>query len=214
MLKRRIAVLVAGVFIGTQAGMAADEQDNSFAVESDQYVASEPTQEAPASDQYVATEATQEEPAPFAIAEVSPPVAATVNPVVANQPSVVTNLITVTVARSDAFPPSADDMVWTLLPRQAKYLDERAVRIQTAVRSDAFPPSADDVNWTPLPGQAKYFEQRAARIQTAVRGDTFPPSADDIALKLLPSQVSYFDQKAARTNVSMDGNRSSDLTTQ
>ena len=155
MLKRRIAVLVAGIFFGTQAGMAADEQENSSAAENDQYVAVEPTQEAPAS---------------FEIAEVSYPVAASVNPVVANEPSVVTNRITVTAARSGAFPPSADDMVWTPLPAQARYFEQRTARIQTAMRGDTFPPSADDLAWKLLPAQVSYFDRKAARTNVSMYG--------------------------------------------
>ncbi len=189
MLKRRIAVLIAGVFIGTQVGMAAEDQETFSAADN---------------DQYVTPETTQNGPAPSDVAEISSPVVAYAEPAVDIGPPVVTNP-TGPVARIDAVPPSADDMVWTPLPAQAKYLEERAARMQTAVRGDVFPPSASDTFWTPLPAQARYFEERAARTQTALRGDVFPPSADELAGRLLPSQVSYFDRKAARTNVSVYG---------
>src|SRR5262249_2440378 len=97
------------------------------------------------------------------------------------------------------FPPSETDIIWQPLPAQAKYLEERAARLQVApLRGDIFPPSAEEIIWKPLPAQAKYLEERAARLQVApLRGDTFPLSAEEVTWKMLPAQARYFEQRAA-----------------
>ena len=97
------------------------------------------------------------------------------------------------------FPLSAEEVVWQPLPAQAKYLEERAARLQAApLRGDTFPPSAEEIAWQPLPAQAKYLEERAARLQVApLRGDTFPPSAEEVTWKMLPAQARYFEQREA-----------------
>ena len=66
--------------------------------------------------------------------------------------------VNLAAADQGTFPPSADDMVWNMLPAQAKYFEGRATRPQVAtVRVDTFPPSADDMVWKPLSAQAKYL---------------------------------------------------------
>jgi hypothetical protein len=48
-------------------------------------------------------------------------------------------------------------MVWKPLAKQAKYLEERAARLQVAtVRGDMFPQSANDIALEPLPALARY----------------------------------------------------------
>jgi hypothetical protein len=193
MLKRRIAVLIAGILFGTQAGMAAEEEEMFSTADNGEYAVQESTENVP-------TE--------LAVTEVPAPVVAYPEPESAVAPTVVTNPPARTT-RSETFPPSADDMIGTPLPAQAKYLDERAAHVQLAVRGDAFPQSANDLAWKPLPAQAKYLDQRGARVQQALRDNTIAPSADDLAWKLRPAQVSYFDQKAGRINVSRYGSPSS-----
>jgi hypothetical protein len=171
MLKRRIAILVAGIFIGTQAGMAADavDQENLSAAENDQFVMAEPTQNEPASFEIVEVES------PLVVAYAEPQ--AVIEPPIAIEPPVVTNLTVINV-RGDAFPASAEDMVWKPLPAQARYLEERAARIQMVVRGDAFPPSADDVAGKLLPSQISYFDQKAARTNVAMYGSPSPDSIE------------------------------------
>jgi hypothetical protein len=76
------------------------------------------------------------------------------------------------------FPPSEIDIIWKPLPAQAKYLEERAARLQLApVRGDTFPPSAEEITWKMLPAQARYFEQRAATLQ-ARKSDMSAPGSE------------------------------------
>src|SRR5262249_58655091 len=76
------------------------------------------------------------------------------------------------------FPPSETDIIWQPLPAQAKYLEERAARLQVApLRGDTFPLSAEEVTWKMLPAQARYFEQRAATLQ-ARKSDTSAPGSE------------------------------------
>ena len=97
------------------------------------------------------------------------------------------------------FPPTETDIIWQPLPAQARYLEERAARLQAApVRGSAFPQTETDIIWQPLPAQAKYLEERAARLQVArVRGNTFPESETDIIWKMLPAQARYFEHREA-----------------
>jgi hypothetical protein len=141
--KRRIAILIAGLLLGTQAGLAALEQSGSAEEESAQ---AQPLAEQPAEvEQSPEQQAAQLAPTESSTA--SGPVVATVVP----------------APREDVFPPSADDMVWKPLPAQARYLDERAASIQMAASTgDAFPPSADEMPYRPLPALAQYLDQKEA----------------------------------------------------
>ena len=74
--------------------------------------------------------------------------------------------VNLAAADQGTFPPSADDMVWNMLPAQAKYLDERVTRPQVAtVRVNTFPQTENDIVWKMLPAQARYFDRREATLQ-------------------------------------------------
>lgn len=139
--KRRIAILIAGLLLGTQAGLAALEQSGGSTEE-------ESAQAQPLAEQPAQVEQSPEQQA-AQLGSTEPSAAS--GPVVAMVPT----------PREDVFPPSADDMVWKPLPVQARYLDERAANIQmVASRGDAFPPSADEMPYQPLPALAQYLDQK------------------------------------------------------
>ena len=185
MKKRHIAIVIAGLVMGT-AGVAAENRDVFSLSSDDAYATPEAAQIESIPGDVAVVELAPVELAPVEVVQVEPVQVASV----ATQPLVV---VSPQPAMSNTFPPSADDMVWKPLPKQAKYLEERAARLQVAtVRGDTFPPSADDMIWKPLPKQAKYLEERAARLQVAtVRGDMFPQSANDTALEPLPALARY-----------------------
>jgi hypothetical protein len=175
MKKRHIAIVIAGLVMGA-AGVAAENLEVVPLSSRDAY--------APEAAQFEST------PADVAVVEVTPVAVVPVEvvpvevvqveavQVVAVEPVIVANP---KPAMISSIPQSADDMVWKPLPKQAKYLEERADRllVATAIRGDTFPVSADDIVWKALPKQAKYLDDRAAQIQVAtVRSDTIPPSAD------------------------------------
>jgi hypothetical protein len=142
--KRRIAILIAGLLLGTQVGMAALEESGGSAGE-------ESAQAQPLADP--AEQPAQVEQSP----EQQAAQLQSTEPGVATAPMVAT---VVPMPREDAFPPSADDMVWKPLPVQARYLEERAASIQVASTGDAFPPSADEMPYRPLPALAQYLDQK------------------------------------------------------
>ena len=72
-----------------------------------------------------------------------------------------------TAARSDVIPPDAEDLASQPLPALAKYLEERAARVQTAARGDAFPPGAEELASKPLPALVRYFDQKEANAIVA-----------------------------------------------
>ena len=166
MLKRRIAVVIAGMFIGG-AGLAAVEQGmlpdvaDEPAAEALAPIQAEPTLPDAAPAESAQTEAV---PAESTQAEES----MSIRSVQRYVKSLVAKVSAVTV-RGDTFPPSADDMVWKHLPVQAKYLEDRAAAIQMAAGSNGnvFPPSADDMVWKPLPALASYFEQKDSNVNVA-----------------------------------------------
>ena len=105
-------------------------------------------------------------------------------------------------AAEGAFPMSADEPgrgVLSTLPAQVKYLEERAVRPQTAtVRVDTFPQTENDIVWKALPAQAKYLDERAPRPQVATaRVNTFPQTENDLVWAMLPAQARYFERREA-----------------
>lgn len=173
MLKRRIAVAIAGLFIGG-AGLAAVEQDmfptaaNEQAGEALAPIQAESTlaDAAPAESaqtEAIPAESTQGEGG-MSIKSVQRYMKSLVAKI-----SEVTKISAVTVVPGDTFPPSADDMVWKHLPVQAKYLEDRAAAIQMAAGSNGnvFAPSADEIAMRPLPALASYFEQKEANVNIA-----------------------------------------------
>jgi len=53
------------------------------------------------------------------------------------------------------------------LPALAKYLEERAARLQTAARGDVFPPGVEELASKPLPALVRYFDQKEANANVA-----------------------------------------------
>lgn len=133
--KTKIAVLVAALFLGAQAGIAALEQAPSLTSAE----TTEATQEQQA-------EATTETTAPEATAAAEQPAAETPTPAPAR------------VARlSDTFPRSPDGR--DMLPALAAYLEQvEASRSHLIARGDSFPHSPDGGDM--LPALASYLDQR------------------------------------------------------
>lgn len=184
MKKRHIALVIAGLVVGA-AGVAAENLEvlsprDAYAPEA------APFESAPADVAVVEVTPVEVVPVEIIPAEVvqveSVQVAAVEPVVVARVQPAMTSI-----------PPSADDMVWKPLPKQAKYLEERAAQLQVATmttRGDTFPASADDIVWKALPAQAKYLDDRAAQIQVAtVRSDT--PSTDLVVMNPVPPIARY-----------------------
>ena len=152
MKKRQIAIVIAGLVIGA-AGVAAENLDvvtlssrEAYAPEAAQF---EPIPGEVAVVEVIPVEVVPVAVVPVEIVQVEPvPVASVaMAPVVVVSPKPATS----------AIPPSADDMVWKPLPKQAKYLEARAAQLQVAtVRGDTFAPSADVVVMSPLPAVVRY----------------------------------------------------------
>jgi hypothetical protein len=143
--KTKIAVFVAALFLGAQAGIAALEQDPSIASAE----TTAPTEQQAEATQPAATEAPQaaaEQPAAEA------PAAA---------PARITH-----VPLSKTFPRSPDGS--DMLPGLAAYLDRLdASRSHLVARGDAFPGAAEGGSEL-APGTVAYFDQRdRARIARA-----------------------------------------------
>lgn len=153
--KTQIAVLVAALFLGAQAGIAALEQDPSIvSAES-----AEPAQEQLAEVTEPATTA-----APEATAAVEPAAAAIQVPAVARA--------------SDVYPRSPDGR--DMLPALAAYLEQRdAVLSKLVARGDAFPRSADVTAM--LPATIAYLERRESTLVARTRSqqpETAAPAAE------------------------------------
>jgi len=151
--KTQIAVLVATLFLGAQAGIAALEQDPSIASAE----SAEPAQERQAEVTEPATTA-----APEATAAVEPAAAAIQVPAVARA--------------SDVFPRSPDGR--DMLPALAAYLEQRdAVLSKLVARGDVFPRSTDDREM--LPATIAYLERReAALVARAQQPESTSPAAE------------------------------------
>jgi hypothetical protein len=172
--KTKIAVLVAALFLGAQAGIAALEQDpNVASVESTQ-----PETERQA-------EATATEPAaPEATAAAERPAVETPAPAPAR------------IARSDTFPRSPDGR--DMLPGLAAYLDQLdASRSHLVARGDVFPSSPDGIE-DKLPALVAYLDQRdAARVARTQEQQPAPVAA---ATESQPAPVALAPQQQASSN--------------
>lgn len=153
--KRRIAVLIAALFLGAGAGVAAlgDTASTAPAETVEQPAAALETAAAAAETEARAT--STEASAAHAMPE----------------------------QRSSAFPPSADSEGPQMLPAMAAYLERRAAAIRlTGAQPPVFPPSADEEPYKPHPLIVAYFEQRADQARlTGAPAPVFPASADDLA---------------------------------
>jgi len=161
--KTRIAVLVAALFLGAQAGIAALNQE-----------AADATAEAAESTEAVETaEATATEPAATEAPEAT---------AAAEQPAVeVAEPATVRVRHvplSATFPRSPDGR--DMLPGLAAYLEQREAAISHLVaRGDAFPtPSGSPM----LPALASYLDQKEAQLIAQLEREMQPASATPVAL--------------------------------
>ena len=141
MKKSRIAVLIAAALLGTQVGIAAEEQET-----------------APGADQSVVSELTPLQP--VEVVQADSEQRASLEPLAADQPLPA-------VMHTSAIPPGADDLASKPLPALAKYLDERAARTQTALRGDVFPPGAEELASKPLPALVRYFDQKESNANVA-----------------------------------------------
>ena len=151
--KTQIAVLVAALFLGAQAGIAALEQDPStVSAES-----TEPAQEQQAEVTAPATAAAPEATAAFEMPAAVRQVLAAARP-------------------SDVFPRSPDGR--DMLPALAAYLEQvDAVLSKLVARGDAFPRSADVTEM--LPATIAYLDQReAAFVARAQQPESASPAAE------------------------------------
>lgn len=179
--KRRIAVLVAGLFVGAQVGVAAVSETSETALPPS--AGQEYVEPAPAQAESIAPAPAQAESLPQAE---SPAQAEYVAPA----PALSESTAQVTVAMDE--------------PRGIRgTMASIRARVLVRVGGGAFPVSnsIDDVSM--LPAQVAYFDRLeadriAAGIQWVARGDAFPRSnsADDVSL--LPAQIAHFDRTDVR----------------
>ena len=176
--KRRIAVLIAGLFVGAQVGVAAvsDTRDDAALPPSAEQEYMEP---APVQAEYI-------EPAP-AQAESVEPAQVQAESV---EPAPARSEVTVTTSRDEPRGIRA-----TLASIRAKILGSAG--------GDAFPVSnsLDDVKM--LPAQVAHFDRLeadrlAAGIQWVANGDAFPRSNSVDDVSLLPAQIAHFERTDVR----------------
>lgn len=174
--KTKIAVLVAALFLGAQAGIAALDQQAATSAE-----ATETTQEQQAE---ATTEATPTE---------APATAAAEQPA-AEAPAAPAQIVRVPV--SSTFPRSPDGR--DMLPGLAAYLEQvEASRAHLVARGDVFPRSVDGMD--PLPGMIAYLDQRdATRIARAQEQQQPAPVAPAAAIE--PAPVALAPQQPASGN--------------
>ena len=165
MSQRRIAVLIAGMLVGAQVGIAAIDGPSSA---TEEYAEPAPAQ-AEAIEQGTATEqvaAGESAPAGEQLASVGQQPAVEIGYVVPARPRTLADA-TFPPLDSDVFPPSTDDR--PLLPALVAYLDRKAANTELASAGAAgpvFPPSEEGSPM--LPSQVAYFERiEAARLAAA-----------------------------------------------
>lgn len=196
--RRGIAVLIAGLLVGTQIGIAAIDLSETEVEESAEpaYVEPAPSQaEAPPqaelADQGAAANLAPE------IGYVLPPARDNV----------------VSAPRSDVFPRSADEL--EMLPALAAYLDRKAATtVLTGAPGPVFPPSADDLPM--LPAMVAYFDRlEAARLagtdQSTTRSETSEVPVVSAVKNFVKGLFSQADssRQGKPDNVGMAGNGSS-----
>jgi hypothetical protein len=184
MSKRRIAVLVAGMLVGAQVGIASmsgpapsTEPQESLAQGESAEPTSAPeqaeTQTAPAPEQAAASEQ------PAIVGTIIPP-----------KPRTLADA-TLPELRSDVFPPSTDDK--PLLPALAAYLDRKAANTLLAdagAPGSPFPDSAEPGRM--LPAQVAYFDRieteriAAAEARAVAQREQAAPAASSVASAELP----------------------------
>jgi hypothetical protein len=159
MSQRRIAVVIAGMLVGAQVGIAAIDGSSSA---TEEYAASTPVQ-AEATEQPAGGE---QAPAGEQVAGAEQQPAAQIGYVVPAKPRTLADAAFPPL-RSDVFPPSTDDQ--PLLPALVAYLDRKAASIELATAGavgTVFPPSEEGAPM--LPAQVAYFDRlEAARLAAA-----------------------------------------------
>ena len=156
--KTRIAVLVAALFLGTQAGIAALTQE-----------AGEVTAEAAESTEAVETAGA---PATEPAAAEAPEATAA-----AEQPAVQTPAPARVTFDSDTFPRTAE--VTDMLPGLVAYLEQREAAIRHLVaRGNAFPAPSESPM---LPALAAYLEQKEALLVARLQQEMQPAAATPVA---------------------------------
>lgn len=169
--KRRIAILVSGLFLGAGIGMAALDESAS------------------------STEAEAIEQQPFAEAEA--PAEAQVAQSEAAAAPVVAAAVIEPVTFGDVFPPSADDYPHQPNPLIVAYFAQRAHIQLTGATQPVYPASGDDEAHKPSRAVLAYFEQREGASQmAAVQAEAAQPSA---AERLWKRVVGLFQAKPAAT---------------
>ena len=152
MSQRRMAVLIAGMLVGAQVGIAAIDGSSSA---TEDYAEPAPAQAEVIEQQGTATEqvtAGEQQPA------------VETGYVVPARPRTLADA-TFPPLHSDVFPPSTDDR--PLLPSLVAYLDRKAANTELSGAAEpVFPPS--DEGWQMLPVQVAYFERlEATRVAAA-----------------------------------------------
>lgn len=188
--RRSIAVVIAGLLVGAQAGIAAISLPES---ESEEYAEASYAEPAPVvaeSAEAAAPEAEPVEQAASAVEEAAPARDAVVSAAPDTQAAFVPSTV---------FPSSADDV--SILPALAAYLDRKAATQLTGAPGPVFPSSADE--WRLLPAVIAYFDRLeatrlAAREQAVAQNEISLPAAAEQHVKLLPTQPATSDQEIAR----------------
>lgn len=157
--KTRIAVLVAALFLGTQAGIAALNQEApEVAAEAAESTEAVETAEAPATEPAAAE-------APEATATAEQPAVETPPPA------------RVVLFDSDVFPRTAE--VTDMLPGLIAYLEQREASIRHLVaRGDAFPTPSESPM---LPALAAYLEQMEAVLIASMQQERQAATATPVA---------------------------------
>ena len=151
MSKRRIAVLVAGMLVGAQVGIASMTNSAPGTEPQENLAQGEITEPTSAAEQ--AESQTTPAPEQTAAAEQQPVVGYVIPP----KPRTLADA-TFPEVRSDVFPPSTDDK--PLLPALAAYLDRKAANTLLAdagAPGSPFPDSAETGRM--LPSQVAYFDR-------------------------------------------------------
>jgi hypothetical protein len=163
MSQRRIAVLIAGMLVGAQVGIAAIDGSSSA---TEEYAEPAPAQ-AEVIEQGTATEqvaASEQAPTGEQLAAVE------TGYLVPARPRTLADA-TFPPLHSDVFPPSTDDR--PLLPSLVAYLDRKAANTELSGAAEpVFPPS--DEGWQMLPVQVAYFERLEATRVAAAEAQSQP----------------------------------------
>lgn len=171
--KRRIAIAVAGLFLGAQIGMAAlSEGQETAAIEGTEQEsvaelspASEPVEAATPAETAAAATEEQLETQSAPVVEIP-------------QRNAAAEALAAARSIEHAFPSSAPEYGHAMLPALIAYLDSRDTRQLVAGPIDnVIPSSASEADQPMLPAMIAYFERREAAAQLAASGSTVVATA-------------------------------------